>query len=202
MADQLVFFNVEPEIEEALETLNIYEPPSSMGTIIVEEKLASIFDYLPSMRYSNGLELFKPVFRYGDQKELNVFLKSYESEQSSPYPLIWLLYPNKEIHHKKKVELPDLTLILAVNTNDKMLNNERIATTYKKLLIPLYENVFRALQKATNVNLVEKVDMIKFPNFGDKDYDSEESFTTDLWDALKTTWKIEITNACLKDIKI
>ena len=173
-----------------------------MEAIIIEDKLEAIFAYLPAMTYTIGGTTFNPVFRYGDQKELNVFIKSYESESQTPYPLIWLLYPSKEMHHKNKVQLEDLTLILIVNTNDKMLNKERLDTTYRKVLLPLYENIFSAFQKAVNVNLLETIEVTKFPNYGDTESNSDSSFTVDLWDALKTVWKIEITRACLKTIKI
>lgn len=171
--------------------------------IIVEDKLKEIFEYLPAMKYEVGSVLsFKPVFGYGSQIELNKFLKSKESDQSHPYPLIWLLYPYKELHKRKEVDLEGMVLILATNTNSQMLNSERIDTNFKKVLIPLYDNVHAVLKRAVNVNLIEETEIIKFPNYSGDNNREEEAFTTDLWDAMKTIWKLSINTACLKEIKV
>lgn len=171
--------------------------------IVVEDQLKAIFDYLPSMSYEVRGSSFKPVFGYGDQMELNEFLKSKESDETRPYPLIWLLYPYKELHKKKVVELNDLVLILATNTNAKLSNSERIETNFKRILIPLYDNVFKVLQRAVTVSLIEEVEIIKFPNYsGDNRDDDNQAFSTDLWDAMKTVWNLNINESCLKHIKI
>lgn len=171
--------------------------------IVVEDKLKAIFDYLPLMEYEVGSASFKPVFGYGDQMELNTFLKNKESDLTRPYPLVWLLYPYKELHKKKVVELKDLVLILATNTNARLSNSERIQTNFKKVLIPLYDNVFTVLKRAVNISLIEEVEIIKFPNYsGDNRDDDNQAFSTDLWDAMKTVWNFNINNSCLKNIKI
>lgn len=200
--NNLMFFNVNPNVDDDLLSLTEFTPPDYGSTIIVEDKLEAIFKFLPVMGYKDKSMLFKPIFGYGDQKELNSFLKSKESLPHKPYPLIWLLYPYKEVHHKKVVKLDGLKLILAVNTNDKMLNEERIATNYRNILIPLQENIFRVLKRAVNVRLVEKVEIYKYPNYSDNNSSGDSSFTTDLWDALSTVWSIEINDSCLRDIKI
>ena len=167
--------------------------------IVVEDKLKEIFERLPAMKYEvGGAHSFIPVFGYGSQIELNKFLKSQESEQTHPYPLIWLLYPYKELHKKKKVELDDLVLILATNTNSQMLNKERIDTNFKKVLIPLFDNIQKAFKLAVNVNLLQEVEVVKFPNYSGDDDKESSSFTTDLWDAMKTIWQISINTACLR----
>lgn len=170
--------------------------------IIVEDKLEEIFDYLPAMKYEVGSEYsFKPVFGFGDQMELNKFLKNKESESTKPYPLIWLLYRYNEKHEKKKVVLNDIVLILATNTNAEMSNRDRIETNFKKVLIPLYDNILEALTKSVNINLEDDRGVVKFPNFSEE-VNREQSFTTELWDALKTTWNFEINTACFRSIKI
>lgn len=171
--------------------------------IVVEDKLEEIFSYIPKMSYEVGGVEFNVVFGYGDKYELNQFLKDNESNDNKPYPLIWMLYPYKELHKKKVVDLKDIVLILATNTNASMSNKDRIKTNFKRILIPLYDYVFTVLQRAVNISLLEEVEVIKFPNFSsDKLEDREESFTIELWDALKTVWNFNINNSCLKDIKV
>lgn len=176
--------------------------------IIVENKLEEIFSYLPLMSYEVGGAEFKVYFGYGDELELNAFLKQKEGDETQPYPLIWLLYPYEEIHKKKEVYLNDIVLIVATNTNNNMLNKERIATNFSKVLIPLYDNIERAFLRASNMNFLQEVKVTKFPNYSGEDQrrssiePREESFANTLWDALKTKWKISINDNCLKQIKL
>lgn len=172
--------------------------------IVVEDKLEAIFDYLPEMAYAEGGTEYKVIFGYGDQKELNLFLAAQESNSNKPYPLIWLLYQYKEKHTKRKVDLEDLVLILAVDTSAAMLNKDRLATTFRNILFPLYDNILGVFRKAVNVNLKEEVGVVKFPNYTDETdrYNDNVTFTSERWDALKTTWELSINDNCLKQITI
>ena len=111
--------------------------PSSM--IVVEDRLAEMFAYLPEMVNSVGAT-FKPTFMYGDQKQLLDFLRQ-NSKGTSKYPLIWLVYPFNETHTRSRVEFQSLTLVLAVETNSVMLNSQRMKETYANILIPLFNNI-------------------------------------------------------------
>ena len=173
----------------------------SKNIIVVEDKLEAIFNYLPAVKYNEDSDTsYKPIFRFGDQKELNSFLQLSKEANSRPYPLIWMLYPSEENHFKTHVDLEDLTLILAVNTNISMLNKERLEKTFKKILFPLYDNVHYVLKSAVNTNLTEEVKITKYPNYSG-DNNREKAMTLDLWDAVKTVWKISIHNNCLREIK-
>jgi hypothetical protein len=157
--------------------------------IVIEDKLNDIFSYLPSQ---NG---FKPVFSWGDDKELNTFL-SNSNEATTPYPLIWLIYPYNENHKKRSVKAK-IELILAVKTNTEMLNKERLIKTYKGILIPLYDNILTVFQKASTVFVEEEYEVIKYPNYGD----STNTKTVDIWDALKVTFDLRFNDNFLKTIK-
>lgn len=172
--------------------------------IVVEDRLAEIFAYLPEMSYSVGSTLFKPVFRYGNQVELAAFLKAAETDGFSPYPLIWLLYPINENHNVRgrKVTVQQLTLILAVNSSKVALNPERMETTFKKVLIPLYDNIETAFKSASSINASPEVEIIKFPNYSGDRSDGDSNFTVDRWDALKTIWNVSINDVCLRPLTI
>lgn len=171
---------------------------------IVENRLSEIFDYLPLMSYSvNGTE-YKPKFGYGTQKHLNDFIINSAQNLVDIYPLIWLLYPYREEHTNKgrKVEVKELTLILAVNASKTMNTEERLTTTFNKVLFPLYDNVILSFFRANTVNMQDLIKVVKFPNYSGDNLSGEENFTVDRWDALKVIISICFNDACLTPIKI
>lgn len=171
-------------------------------SIIVEKRLAEIFEYMPSMKMNEAdTTSYDVTFGYGSAKELNAFLKSKENESVHPYPLIWLLYPLVEKHNKTEVILERANFILAVNNKAVMLNEQRINETYTKVLMPLYDNMRKCLKRANISNLNEELELTKFPNYGSTP-NQEEHVTTDVWDALKVVLNVRINNVCLKAIKL
>lgn len=170
--------------------------------IIVEDVFEKIFSYLPSMKFDeNDVDAisFKPIFSYGDEKELIAFLKSTEGEDKTPYPLIWLVYPYVESHLKTKVELKSVKLILAVdNKIVSQLNKERIDLNYKKILIPLCSNVVKILTKSNVLNTEHNFKLTKFPKYS---Y-NEKNAATDVWDAIQIVFNTTIIDNCIKPIKI
>jgi len=167
-------------------------------TIIVEDRFGEIFEYLPLMKNSKNVE-FKPVFMYGDNKQLIDFLKQ-NSKGISVYPLIWLVYPYSESHLRNRVELRGVTLVLAVETNSVMLNAQRMEETYKKILLPLFNNIKKSFMLANIVSMEDKYDIVKFPNYSDEKGDSEANKVPYVWDAIKITFDMNITGNCLKPI--
>jgi len=165
--------------------------------ISIEDKLTEMFDTLPLM--TNGIgggATYKPIFGYGDEKELNAFLKMKEKGES-PYPLIWLLYPYKENQTKNHVEVSNIQFILAVKSNMPMQNFERMQVTFKAILIPLYNNISYLFKTANIVNVSGDYDVIKYPNYS---YDAKgaETFGNLVWDAMKIEFDIKIKNTCFK----
>ena len=170
--------------------------------IVVEDVFEAIFKYLPDMKFSeNDVKSFPVEFGYGDQKELNAFLKLSENKENKPYPLIWLIYPNTEEHLKNKVSLKNISFILAVDVNKSGLNKDRIKTSYKVVLNPLLNNIISVLTRANVINMKHEFKIVKHPNYSAENSNTEESKTIANWDAIKITFNCSILNTCLKEIK-
>lgn len=168
------------------------------NSIIVEDRFREVINYIPDVIYPGQSTGFKPTFGYGADFELNKFLKMF----NKPYPLIWLLYPYLEKHTKTKVTLPSVNFILAVDTKAAMMNQERIEETYKKILIPMYDNFRKVLTRNNIMNVKHEFNVTKFPNYSNDNLDGKENKTTARWDALKVNFNCSINNTCLKQIKI
>lgn len=155
--------------------------------IVIEDRLNLV---LSKLKPVNG---FQPIFKYGDNKELKAFLRVKAQANKKPYPLIWLVYPFVEEQKKNYVYIDKITLVLATNTNAQMLNDERLVKTYKGILIPLLEDMQKVFMKS-NIIFVkdESYKITKFPNYGENDQHEQ----TDIWDALKVTVDMQISNNC------
>lgn len=175
---------------------------SYLKYIVVEDRFEEMFSYLPDMRNpsSNSSETFKVIFGYGDGKQLNFFLKERSSFVN--YPLIWLLYPYKENHFKKYVDLENVSLILAVESTSGISNKERINETFTKILSPLFNNVVELFTKSNIISVTEPYQAIKYANYGEINAlrTKEESLSVDIWDAIKVTFNCRINNNCLRPI--
>lgn len=172
--------------------------PVVHDTIIVEDRFGEVFNYLPAIKYPGSATSYNPVFRYGNDFELKAFLKT----NPRPYPLIWLLYPYLEVHHKTKVELPSVSFILAVDSRADMQGPERIEETYKKILIPLFNNFKKVLSRNNIMNIEQVFNITKFPNYSDDNLSGINNKTDAIWDALKVNFSCDINNVCLKEIRI
>lgn len=167
-------------------------------TIIVEDKLKAIFNYLNPILSSDATS-FNATFKTGDQKELFAFFK--QSKNNSNYPLIWLDMPYEEEHEsQRRVKVSNMTLILAVETNTQMLNSERIERTFKPILYPLLDDILRVLRMANTVSINGEYRATKFPNYSDNT-NVEESGFVDIWDAVKLQLDCTFNNNCLREIK-
>jgi hypothetical protein len=162
--------------------------------IIVENKLKFLFSKLPPILNSNSIS-FQPVFKWGDSKELSVFLKTTK-KSTSPYPLIWLVSPFAEQHKRTHVLVENMSLVLAVETNKSMLNEQRIEETYTKVLIPLFENIKELFLRSNIVNTSDEYNITKFYNYSGDSNTGDKNEVTDIWDAMKITFDIQINNNC------
>lgn len=170
--------------------------------IILEDRLKEIFDQLPAIVVDSVS--YNPKFSFGDQKELNSFLKAH-SKSDSVYPLIWLAYPNRKSKNRNGKEIRSkIKLILAVqNDSSSWLNDQRFKTMYKSILYPLYDSI----EKAFNGTKIARItgndfDFIEHeekPNFGDKDSNSKH-YTTDIWDALTMEFEVIVNNCKIDNI--
>jgi|KBSMisStaDraftv2_1062788.scaffolds.fasta_scaffold627483_1 hypothetical protein len=169
--------------------------PESM--IIIENRLAEMFFYLPEMKNSADVA-FKPTFMYGTQKQLLDFLRQ-NSSGKSVYPIIWLVYPYVETHTRSNVSFKKLTLVLAVETNSSMLNSQRMKETYEKVLIPLYDNIKHCFNSANISNSSDVYEVVKFPNYSESEKETENEATY-IWDALKVSFDGTLNSNCLNPI--
>lgn len=171
---------------------------NTKSMIIVEDRLKELFDYLPDMLGTKDGDNTKYpiIFKYGDVKELQSFLKLDKNKDN--YPLIWLAYPYSEEHKRSKVSLNNLSLIIAVPSNTTMLNDQRLKETYKKVLIPLFDNIKELFRMGNIIRVGEIYNIIKYPNYSDT-VDNKNTVLV-IWDAMKITFDCVITDACLKTI--
>lgn len=170
----------------------------AIKSIILEDVLEEIFAYLPVMAYKKGSQTFPVVFGYGDETELNIFLKNKES--SDVYPLIWLLYPYDEDHSRTSLEVQNVSFILAMDTDSNMENRERIKETFGKVLMPLFFNLRLAFKRANIISTNHEYKLVKHPNFSES-ASRKASAGTFIWDALKVTTSFKVIDNCLKEIK-
>lgn len=170
----------------------------SLKAIIVEDRFAEIFAQLPTISNAKGTE-FSMIFKYGDVYELQAFLDNTKGNTKRPYPLIWLLYPYLEQHKRTGVNLEGVQLILATETNAESNNEQRLLENYKKVLIPLYENIKIAFLRANIIHTSDEYNFTKFPNYGRVEDNVSE--VNVLWDAIKLNFNCFINDKCLTQIK-
>ena len=171
------------------------------GIIVIEDRLQELFDCLLTYSTDGGTTNYSPTFKYGDVKELDTFLKLSENAKS-PYPLIWLVYPYIETHKKTTVELQQVSLIIAVNAGTNMLNEQRMKETFKKLLIPVCEDIITLFTRANIMNFPRIFDLTKYPNYSNESSDGETSKTICRWDALKFTFDCTLNGVCFRKITL
>jgi hypothetical protein len=164
-------------------------------SILIEERLAEMFVFLPEMENSAGLK-FKPKFMYGNELQLLDFLRQHNTGKSV-YPLIWMVYPTEETHKRSQVDFDNLTLILAVETNPIMLNDQRLVETYKKVLFPLLDNIKHCLQTSNVSSKPQDFTVSKFPNYSTNQLDNKATY---VWDALRVSFSGYFNDNCLNPI--
>lgn len=171
--------------------------------IVVESSLKNIFATLPA-EVENGKE-FKPVYDFGNQKELLCFINSQNKLGATKYPLIWLETPVSMTGKPNQKEV-NLTLVLATLSKYELSNTQRLETTFKNTLFPLLENVLKALKRSGKTRIKDEgnIKTTNYFNYGVKDLrqKNESQVSNDIWDAIKLECKIEITANCGCDIKI
>lgn len=164
--------------------------------IVLEERLSEIFDTLPPIVNSGGS--FKPTFGFGDDLELNKFIKARIKERI--HPLVWLVYGNIEMHdkHDKYLVSNSTTLIIACKSLDHPLNEQRLKTTYSTILNPMLDNVKKALissgiTKVTPIRDKLFFEISKHPNYTSENIQTDAK-TIVIWDAIKLTFNLEVND--------
>lgn len=166
--------------------------------IIVEQRLAEVFEQLPEV---GG---FKPVYKWGNEHHLIKQLVLFEKQSKSPYPLIYQISMTDTQDGNKKEANTRLELIIATrNIETDLLNENRWAMSYENVLFPLAKNIEKCFTKAGIFRWSERYRLTKYPNFGGEPNTNQKSnFTTDIWDALKLELLDEITvkDGCINEI--
>ena len=159
--------------------------------IVVEDKLTTLFDNLPDLTV--GGESFKPIFEFGDLKDLNKFLK----QEVKKYPLIWLESGFNESFNEEGVSISPNIVIATYGLNLSYSNREKLDINFKTVLMPLLENVIKTFERS-NIIIFNGSDckITKYYNYGDE----SRHETTDIWDAIKLEVEITIKDDCIKQV--
>lgn len=167
--------------------------------IVVEHVIRSIIDMIPEIELNPSVTQ-KAKFHWGDEKELNRYIKT---KKDNSYPLIWLL-PSEDSYEgasKSQVVLKDCSFVIATReTRKDLFNDERYIKTFDLVLNPLTEKLIHGL---TSSNITDRIGndwtINRFPNYS---ADSEENGTIDLWDAIRLDISIRFNQSvnCLRQI--
>lgn len=155
--------------------------------MIVEEKLANLFDTLPSMSIGSGS--YKPNFDFGSHDELLAYLNDKSKQTGNTYPLIWVETPFSSVG-KEKLEVK-ANFVLATVSNKDFSNRKLIDLTFRPTLYPLLKNVKKALMQSGFTRILEQEKNVT-TNFFKYNVQGEGNFATDPWDAIKFECKIEV----------
>lgn len=166
---------------------------------LVESRLKELFPTLPNITDIDSVE-HKPKFDFGTEEDLHVFINDNRDAKTNTYPLIWIQTPFTTNGKEPKLGCK-LKLILAVNSNSKLTNSERLEISFKTILVPLFENVIKAFNRCGFITLRnrENEKRTNFFNYGVKQGETE-SQATDIWDAIKFECEIEMSDCALREI--
>lgn len=169
--------------------------------IIIEEVLSEIFNQLPLVIDSNNSS-FKVNFDWGTENALNLWIS--QKNQSTKYPLIWLLESETKTESLSSNKFErEIKLIIAKESNHKTNTNPIIwETEFKTILIPLAKNIITALEKSGITNFVNGYTFEQKANYYEGN-NSKENYTIDCWNIIILKAKIIFkNNRCInKNIK-
>jgi hypothetical protein len=160
--------------------------------IVVEDKIQSVINLLPTFENPTTLESFSCTFKKGEEKEIDAFL----AKSNQPYPLIWLPYGFKEHHNLNNVKITGLSLIVAVQGDKTTFIDDRFENVYKKVLLKIFENIKYLFDKSSSVKITSDYELEKFPNYVKLTSRGKDSQFIDIWDAIKITFDCTITSKC------
>ena len=150
-----------------------------MEIILFEEIFETLAGKLPEMSVNQNISR-KPVFGWGNADELRAFI---QEKGKKHIPLIWLV-PRKDSEadeigtYQREVEL---NLCAAETRNIR--NNVRVDSdySYKAVLVPLWENICRAMEKSNIDPIDGTLRWQLFPNYRP----NGQHETQQIWDVLK-----------------
>jgi len=160
--------------------------------IVVEERLAEVFAQLPPI---GGVAC---KYHFGDGIEANKFIKGANHDV---YPLVYQTSNNWTGMVVPEIEVEtDLVLLLCVqNLNQDMYNSERWATSYRNVLLPLFENVDKALQRSGIISSDYRYSVRNYPNYSERESKENNKFI-DIVDAIEVSLRVTISANCVQTI--
>jgi hypothetical protein len=160
--------------------------------IVFEQRLGQLVELLPK---AVG---FTVKYVWGTQDELNKYLALPRNE--SPYPLIWLtIGSDRESLNEPRVTRNAKILIATVSMMQSEMNPFIYATDYESILVPIAENLIKALQQSGSSMITNNEIQREFlPNFSV----TENKGQVDIWNVLALDAEITFNNAtsCINTI--
>ena len=163
--------------------------------IVVQERLTELFETLPLI---GGKQ---PYFDGGSKEYLNRLLSGYFKQGEAPYPLIWMVNNTESENEINGYVEKQATFILCTrNTDVNMYRPERLATTYKDVLIPLYDAMLESFKTGGIASYDEEsIDRQFHDNYS---VTEKKNSVIDIWDAIEVTLDLKIfkevaSNGCI-----
>lgn len=165
--------------------------------ILVEERLKELFDTLPAIQGAS--DSFKPTFGFGIQEDCLKVLDAKKKEKH--YPLVWLETPFTKTGKEHKFSFP-LKLILAEKSDGVMSNEERFEKTFKPMLVPLYDNVLKALNRSgfTKILNEDRNKSTNYFNYSVSDGGKKATYGPVIWDAIKFECELQMDSCPMRTI--
>lgn len=161
--------------------------------IYVEGVMSGIVNLIPA-----DSEGFKPVYHYGEGKELNAFLIGKQKEGKAAYPLVYQTSYRSNFNRIRNEVETQWEAVLATATKTEVYNTQREATTYKNVLYPLLENLEWVMRNSNAIRSNYEWDVELWPNYSETKRMDKHGFV-DVVDALVIRTNLIITNDCINN---
>ncbi len=164
--------------------------------ISFEESIRELVKQMPDFVDGNGS--FPIRYDWGTIDVLNKFLLLKESV--SKYPLIWLVTGTRTQDRVRNTVSSKARFIIATRSNKVDEFNEfQYQTDYTKILIPVYENLIKVLDRSSISTITGDDHDCEFaPNYS---FNNKDGLIT-IWNALSVDIEVKIDgNYCLNTVK-
>lgn len=176
-----------------------------MSAIVVEDKLRELFLLIPDRQFNyqfgGGTKtevVPKPTYHFGDNKECNAFIKL---NKNIVYPLIYQTSSRETQNPKDKSVTADIELVLATQNKEQIQNDQRWATYYKNILMPLVDNIYSVFNQSKNITWDNTYELEKFPAYSITDAKDQNTYI-DIVDAVVFRATINIKDGICINKKI
>lgn len=138
-------------------------------------------------------------FHYGNQSELDTVITLRDENQKRNYPLLWYLMPNQLSVKKGQYAQGNCRFVLANNTDDEWLNDQRFDKIFNAVLHPCFEAICSAIDKSGGLEMLplssgQDYDYTNYPNYGSPSTfeGNEQAKQINYWDAIGFTMNLRI----------